>query len=167
MAGLSPVATWRAFETERPDLADAGRALLYQHGVGLAFLATVSRDLRPRLHPICPLLTDDGLFAFIIPSPKRRDLYRDGTYALHSFPCPDNEDAFYLTGHAEIVADPNVRDMLGRQFVQERSQFPVMPPAPEDALFEFAIDGCLLTRTSGHGDPTPQHTIWHEQTTTG
>jgi hypothetical protein len=103
----------------------------------------------------------------VAPWTERTDLRRDGTYALHSFPCPDNEDAFSIAGHAETVADSDVRDLLSRQFVQERSQFPVMPPAPEDALFEFAIDGCLLTRTTGHGDPTPQHTIWHEQSTTG
>ena len=45
---------------------------------------------------MCPLLHEAGLFAFIIPSPKQRDLRRDGRYALHSFPCEDNEDAFSL-----------------------------------------------------------------------
>lgn len=157
------VLTWVAFTQERPDLAEAGHALLYQHGVGLAFLATIRRDARPRLHPICPLLSDAGLFAFIIPSPKQGDLLRDGAYAMHSFPCPDNEDAFYLTGRARLVTSPDLRGVLAAQFVDERSQFAVDPPAADDALFEFDIDSCLLTRTTGHGDPRPLHRVWREE----
>jgi hypothetical protein len=78
----------------RPDLSEPGRELLYQVGVGLGFLATTRPDGRPRVHPICPVRHEAGLFAFIIPSPKQRDVLRDGRYALHSFPCEDNEDAF-------------------------------------------------------------------------
>jgi hypothetical protein len=102
--------TWAAFRLARPDLAQAGRDLLYQVGVGLAFLATVRPDSGPRLHPFCPLVTDDALVAFIIPSPKQRDLHRDGRYALHSFPTPDNEDAFYLTGRVRLVEDATDRE---------------------------------------------------------
>jgi hypothetical protein len=116
---------------------------------------------------MCPLLTDDGMFAFIVPSPKQGDLRRDGVYAMHSFPCPDNEDAFHMTGYARLIEDRNVRNALAEQFVKERSQFPVVPPADDDALFEFEIDSCLLTRTTGHGDPTPQHTVWREGSVPG
>ena len=49
------VVTWGGFSLERPDLAEAGRGLLYQFGVGLAFLATVRRDGGPRVHPMCPI----------------------------------------------------------------------------------------------------------------
>jgi len=157
------MATWNDLAQQQPQLADAGRALLYQHGVGLAFMATIRPDTRPRLHPMCPLLNDDGLFAFIIPSPKQRDLLRGGWYALHSFPCPDNEDAFYVTGKAQLVENGGVRDSLGRQFVKERSQFAVPSPAIDDALFRFDVDSCLLTTTAGHGDPAPKHTIWRQQ----
>ncbi len=155
------MAPWKQLHDLRPDLADPGRALLYQHGVGLAFLATTSADGQPRLHPMCPLLTDTGMFAFIIPSPKQHDLRRDGRYAMHSFPAEDNEDAFYLSGRARLVAEPASRETLANQFVRERWRFPVQPPAAEDALFEFAIETCMLTRTTGHGDPAPQHTVWH------
>jgi Pyridoxamine 5'-phosphate oxidase len=153
--------TWLAFSQLQPGAAGEGRSLLYQHGVGLAFLATVRRDGRPRVHPMCPLLTDDGLFAFIVPSPKQADLRRTGAYAMHSFPCPTNEDAFYVMGQAELVTDPIRREALATQFVAERSQIGVAPPSAEDALFEFDIDSTLLTKTSGHGDPTPDHRIWH------
>ena len=153
--------TWRDFARQRPDLASAGKALLYQHNVGLAFLATIRPDSGPRLHPMCPLLSDDGLFAFIIPSPKQGDLRRDTRFAMHSFPCEDNEDAFYITGGARLVEDLGLRTKLAAQFVEERAQFGVPSPAEGDALFAFEIDRCLHTTTAGHGDGAPQHTVWH------
>lgn len=159
-ASMLHMVTWREFAAARPDLAEAGSGLLYQHGVGLAFLATTRADGGPRLHPVCPILTGDSVFAFIVPSPKQQDLLRDGRYALHSFPRPDNEDAFYFTGTAHLVPAKSVRKLLSRQFIEERSQFPVMPPADEDGLFEFTLEGCLLTRTTGHGDPSPIHMVW-------
>jgi hypothetical protein len=152
--------TWAEFSTLRPDLSESGRALLYQHGLGLGFLATTSRDGRPRVHPMCPILTEDGLFAFIVPSPKQQDLRRDGRYAIHSFPCPDNEDAFYVTGRTRLVEDTTLRSTLSHQFVDERSQFGIEPPGDQDGLFEFTLATCLLTRTSGHGDPSPSHVVW-------
>ena len=134
--------------------------MLYHFGVGLAFLATVRADGAPRLHPMCPLLTETGLYAFIVQSPKQRDLHRDGRYAMHSFPLEDNEDAFYLSGAARHVAEPETRDRLARQFSRERSDFAVSPPGEEQHLFEFGVEVVLLTRTTGHGDPQPQHTVW-------
>ena len=155
--------TWEQFATDRPDLAEAGRALLYQHGVGLAFLATVRRDGGPRLHPMCPLVHDGGLFAFIVPSPKQEDLVRNGQFAMHSFPCPDNEDAFYLTGTATRVDDASVRTAVSELFVNERLAFKVPAPEEQDLLFQFLVASCLLTRTKGHGDPRPAHTVWHAE----
>src|SRR5205807_1190442 len=88
---VPPVVHWGAFRRLRPDLAEAGRRLLYQFGVGLGFLGTVRADGGPRIHPICPLLTDDGLYAFLAPSLTRDDLRRDPRYALHTFPSPQDE----------------------------------------------------------------------------
>jgi hypothetical protein len=154
------MATWADLVRERPDLAEAGKELLYQFGVGLAFLATVDHRGRPRVHPMCPLLHADGLFAFIIPSPKQTDLRRDGLYSMHSFPSPHNEDAFYLSGQARLAHAEGVRDALSEQFVSERQQFPVEPPTKGDLLFRFEFDKCLLSRTTGHGDPSPRHEVW-------
>jgi hypothetical protein len=151
---------WTAFADERPDLAEAGRELLYQFGVGLAFLATTRADGAPRLHPMCPILIPDGLFAFIVPSPKRADLHRDGRFAMHSFPTDDNEDAFAISGSATLVADADIRSQLIGRFAAERGLSE--PPGEVDAWepFEFHVASCLLTRTSGHGDPEPRHTTW-------
>jgi hypothetical protein len=52
---------WEAFATAAPGLAQAGRALLYQYGLGLGYLATPSRDGAPRVHPFCPIITGGGL----------------------------------------------------------------------------------------------------------
>ena len=159
------MATWRDLTELRPDLATAGRELLYQVGVGLAFLATVRADGGPRLNPMCPVLADDRLFAFIVPGPKCRDLERDGRYAMHSFPCDDNEDAFMVTGDATVVTDAELRRRLVAQFLAERSQFPMTEAdLAAQTLFEFSLDRVLLTRTTGHGDPAPQHTVWHAPT---
>jgi hypothetical protein len=157
------VQTWPAFAAREPDLSTAGRALLYQMGVGLGFLATTRPDGAPRLHPMCPLLHEAGLFAFIIPSPKQRDLRRDGRYALHSFPCEDNEDAFSCSGVARAVEDTGLRSELSALFVAERMQLAVPAPAEEDVLFEFLLGLCLLTRTTGHGDANPVHRVWRDE----
>lgn len=152
--------SWSDFKVQQPELAGQGAGLLYHFGVGLAFLGTVRADGGPRLHPICPLLTEAGLYAFIVPSPKRADLYRDGRYALHTFPLEDNEDAFCLSGIASQVSHRATRDQLARQFADERSGQAVPAPGQEQHLFEFQVDAAMLTRTTGHGDARPQHTIW-------
>jgi hypothetical protein len=93
------MATWGDLKSSDPAMSEAGRAILYQVGVGLAFLGTVRKDGVARLHPVCPLITDDHMFLFVIPSPSattccgraviRRTRFRD-----------TNEDAFGITGSA-------------------------------------------------------------------
>ena len=157
---VPPVVHWGDFRRLRPDLAEAGRRLLYQFGVGLGFLGTVRGDGGPRIHPICPLLTDDGLFAFLAPSLKRDDLRRDPRYALHSFPSPQNEDAFYVTGIVRPVEDTQTVAALRAQFLAERKWDSAPLEAGRDELFEFVIDRCLHTATTGHGDWNPKHVVW-------
>lgn len=154
--------TWSEFADAEPAMARAGRDLLYQFGVGLGMLSTVRSDGGPRVHPMCPVISAAGLHAFIVPSLKADDLRRDGRYALHCFPPADNEDAFYVTGRAVVVDDATLRSTLSDQFVAERAQFPVPPPADDDTvtLFELLVSRALLTRTTGHGDPAPQHQVW-------
>jgi hypothetical protein len=153
-------ARWSEFVATQPRLAEAGRALLYQYGVGLAFLSTIRADGGPRIHPVCPVVDDHGLYAFLVPSPKREDLHRDPRYALHSYPADANEDAFYVTGRAWRVDDVDLRWAVAGQMARERD-FPD-PPAElvDQELFEFGIERCLHTATSGHGDPNPRHVVW-------
>ena len=154
---------WGEFRREQAELADAGRALLCQFGVGLAFLGTVRPDGGPRLHPICVIVTDEALYGLIIPSPKLADLRRDGRYALHSYPSPDNEDAFYLSGSVEVRSDADIRRSAIDAFLtQPGREGPPLDASHFDTqtLVEFLIETCLLTRTTGHGDPDPRHTVW-------
>jgi hypothetical protein len=141
----------------------AGKTLICQWGVGLGFLSTVRRDGGPRLHPICVIVTDDSLYGLIIPSPKLNDLRRDGRYTLHSYPRPDDEDAFYVTGRAMVRPDSEIRRRAIAAFLSQPGR--AGPPLDEaqfdgQTLVEFMVESCLLTRTTGHGDPNPQHTVW-------
>jgi hypothetical protein len=151
---------WAVFQEIEPGLAGSGKDLFYQFGVGLGFLATVRRDGGPRVHPICPIITADGLYAFLIPSPKRDDLLRDPRYALHSFPAEKNDDAFYMTGIAEAVEDRGVVEEVRTAMLRERNMERASPEAAEEMLFEFLMGRCLLTRTQGHGDYHPVQTVW-------
>jgi hypothetical protein len=109
---------------------------------------------------MCPVLEGGDHYAFIVASPRQRDLLRDGRYSMHSFPRPDNEDGFNLTGKASLVEDPSTREQLYQLFVSERAALGVPPPGDNELLFRFEISSCLLTRSTGHGDPHRLHTIW-------
>lgn len=131
---------WKEFAEAAPDLAAVGQALLFQFKVGLAFLATVRRDGAPRLHPVCPVLSNGRLWVLITPtSPKRHDLGRDGRFALQSFPQPKpGSDEFYVTGRAEIVDEPARRADILRDARH-------MADASE-VVFELWVDRVMHTR---------------------
>jgi hypothetical protein len=153
---------WGEFAAERPDLAAEGRALLFGHDVGLGFLATTRPDTGPRVHPICPLHRDEGLYAFIVPGPKLNDLRRDGRYALHceTFPPPQHDDAFYLTGMVTEPSDAPLRATLTAQFLAERKLDEPWPGFDAQALIEFRIATCLLTLTETRNGLPAGHTVW-------
>ena len=156
------MAAWHEFCAAEPRLAGRAHELLYQFGVGLGFLGTVDSTGAPRVHPLCPIICDGELYLLVVPGPKRRDLERDGRFALHSFPRPDDEDAAYLTGRALAIADePQRRAGVERQFLDERSTIPIAPESlVEQALFCLDVERCLVTTTVGHGDPAPRHEVW-------
>jgi hypothetical protein len=152
--------SWKQLEERRPDLAHAGQKLLYQFGVGLAFLATTRLDGGPRVHPMCPIIVDDLLVGLIVTGPKMHDLIRDGRYAMHSFATEHNEDAFYITGRATEMHEPEFRRRVEAQFITERDMSEPPSGLHAQRLFRFDIDTCLHTVTAGHGDPFPQHTVY-------
>ena len=154
--------TWEEFCSMRPDLAAAGRGLLYNYGIGLGFLATVRLDGGPRVHPICPILTEDHLYGLIVPGPKLNDLRRDGRFALHSetVPPPRGDDAFYLTGKAAEVTDASTWEQVATQFLAEHELQSRWPGFENQVLFEFLFDCCLLTLTEPHDGLPAGHTIW-------
>jgi hypothetical protein len=153
--------TWTEFEHEQPVLAAAGRAQLYQIPIGLAFLATVRPDGGPRVHPVCPVLSTDGLHVLIVAGPKRADLRRDGRYALHTETCPPphEDDGFAIIGQAREVTDPVVSQRVRDRIRAERDGV-VWPGFDDNVLFELTVDRCLLTLTQPDGTFPAGPTIW-------
>jgi hypothetical protein len=137
------MASWSDFVAAEPSLAAGVRALLQQYGPGMGYLATVRADGGPRVHPVSPVITDAGLYCFIVSSPKRGDLERDGRYALHSYPPEENDDEAYLTGRAVRVTDETViRQLAGALRAS---------PDVDWRLYELLIETATLRRHGPSG----------------
>jgi hypothetical protein len=150
------MATWNEFETDAPDIAEAGKKLLYQFGVGLAFLATLRKDGAPRLHPVCPTVVDGRLYALIGPSPKRIDLKRDGRYALHTFPPVEVDDEFLVMGRALFIDSKVIEEKVRNDCVSRG-----MTSTGDDLPFEFRIESVMHAKyPGGHGTWPPKYSIW-------
>jgi hypothetical protein len=143
-------------------LAAAGGRLLYAADIGLGFLSTVRADGGPRVHPICPLLTETGLYGLIVPGPKLADLCRDGRYALagETNPPPRQDDAVYLAGVVRWPDDRALRVRLDRQMLEERKLEHRWPGFDQQVLVEFLIERCLVTLTASEGKLSAGHTRW-------
>ena len=148
--------TWKEFAEADPALAEVGSNQLFQYGVGLAFLATVRSDGSPRLHPLCPVLSDSHLYILVLPnSPKRWDLQRDGRYSLQAFAQarPDS-DEFYLTGIAQLVDDVEKKSAVLADAKHHASA--------DEILFELLIERAMRTTWEGFGTPEyhSKHIMW-------
>jgi hypothetical protein len=143
------MATWSEFTAADPSLAAGIRALLQQYGPGMGYLATVRADGGPRVHPVSPVITD-GLYIFVIASPKRHDLERDGRYALHSYPPEENDDEAYVTGRATPVLDPRV---IGRLADALHASAHI-----DWRVFELSVETAML-RHHGTGGALPFATV--------
>ncbi len=143
--------SWSAFAWASPGLAADVRALLEQYGQGFGYLATVRRDGGPRVHPVSPVIADGGLFCFVMASPKRADLVRDGRYALHAYPAELIDDEAYVAGRAQPVIDPHRRDLVARA---HRAA-----PDIDWRLFELAVEVAMVTHRGGH-PRMPEYRVW-------
>jgi hypothetical protein len=146
---------WNAFAAEAPDLAEAGRALIYQFGLGLGYLATVRPDGGQRLHPFCPILCGDGLYGLIAESPKQRDLLRDGRFAFHTFPKEDGDDEFYAAGRARPVDDDAEVASVRARMVEAGAS-----STGDERCFEFLLDTALYAKYEARGSWPPAYTKW-------
>jgi hypothetical protein len=142
------MASWSEFAADEPRLARAIHALMHQYGPGLGYLATVRADGGPRVHPVSPVITDDGLFCFVVDSPKRRDLERDGRYALHSFPPEDSDDEAYVAGRAEPVTDPALIQTIAANLRAHRQV--------DWRLFELTVEVAMIARRGR----APEVRVW-------
>lgn len=146
------MATWSEFEESAPEMAEAARALLAVPGSGFGYLATVSAAGAPRIHPIMPVWAAGSMFAFIEPSPKLRDLARDGRYALHSTGSEDVDDELMVSGHAVVtVDDPR------RAAAVEACPF---APGDQTSLVELLLDRVMWAHYEPRGVFPPQYRVW-------
>ena len=149
---MGPMTTWGAFTAAEPELATFVAERLRARP---SYLATVRADCTPRVHPVTPIFTADGLYVFMEPtSPKGVDLRERGWFALHNG-VPDNagtggEASLNGTGHA--VEDPAVRAAVAAVAAYE--------PADHYVLFELRP---TEVRGNGYGDVTlPPRRRWRD-----
>jgi len=145
------MATWAEFATAAPELAERGRALLERGGHGSGLLATVRRELTPRIHPVTIAIVDGHLYTFVLASAKRRDLEQDGRYALHSHLDLEAPNEFMVRGHAHPVGDP-VRATIAAGWAFE----------VDDGydLYELAVDSAVFGSRPTADDWPPRYTTW-------
>ncbi|MGE5597038.1 MAG: hypothetical protein ACM3S1_13520 [Hyphomicrobiales bacterium] len=152
------MATWEQFEAQAPGVAAGGRKLIYQFGIGLGYLATNRPDGGIRIHPFCPVLEGGHLYGFIVPSPKRNDLLRDGRYAFHTFAAEDRDDEFFCSGAARHIDDEATWARALTKYQADGGN-----AVAAELLFEFELDRAMLAtykpRSEGDTWP-PQYRTW-------
>lgn len=95
--------SWGEFKQEKPDWAEAAERLFIPDDNGIGFLATVARDGRPRIAPVCPIFAMDRVYLSVGGTTvKRFDIANDGRYVLHAF-LGDSDEEFQFSGTARIV----------------------------------------------------------------
>jgi hypothetical protein len=106
------------------------------------------------MHPFIPAVVDGRLWAFVIVSPKQRDLDRTGQYSIHSLLGPADE-SFFVSGAATREETEGLRTTVAG----------AMPYGDIDArhvLYEFGIDRALWTMWT-----TPTSPVHHRWTADG
>ena len=142
--------TWGEFAGAEPELAAFGADRL---GIPPAYLATVRKSRGPRVHPVTPIITAEGLFLFMEPtSPKGRDLREHGWYALHNG-VPDTKGSggeFFVSGTGIAIEDEGMWASVAEEASYD--------PAARYVLFELKI---AEARCNGYGDvPLPAQRRW-------
>jgi Pyridoxamine 5'-phosphate oxidase len=146
---------WSEFATEQPDMAEAGRALLYQFRIGLGYLATIRTDGGPRVHSVCPVIAHGGLYVFIgNHSPKVHDLLHNGRFALHSFPNPKVDDEFVVSGRARRIDHRAVRQGVYEVYTATGAF------TSNDTLFELWLERALHAKYGPRPSWPPVYTKW-------
>ncbi len=142
--------TWGAFAAAEPELAAFVAERLR---AAPSYLATLRACGAPRVHPVTPIITADGLYLFMEPtSPKGADLRERGWFALHNG-VPDNAGtggavSVSGTGHPE-------EDGAERAIVVAAASF---GPADRYLLFELRP---TEVRCNSYGDVTlPERRRW-------
>lgn len=145
--------TWAEFAEAAPEMAERGAE---RFAIGFAYIATVSRDGSPRLHPFTPLIAGGRLLAFIgRDTVKYFNLRRDPRYALHAV-LGEKDEEFLITGRVE-VADDWASRMLAAAEARR-----IGMASRDDVIFEFLIERGHWAVWEGLGtdDPRPLRKRW-------
>ena len=127
------MATWAQFSQQEPELAQYGFELL-REDQGYAYLATVTTDGTPRVHPVVPFVADGRLMVCIVgASPKVADLRVNDGYMLHAT-VGDNDTEFAVRGHAAEV------DVGAQPAVVAEQDLNAVDVHEGDAVFELDIE---------------------------
>jgi pyridoxamine 5'-phosphate oxidase-like protein len=133
--------TWGAFAAAEPALAAFVADRLQ---AAPCYLATVRATGAPRVHPVTPIITADGLYLFMEPtSPKGRDLRERRPFAMHNG-VPDDAGSggeASLRGTGRPVDDADVRAAVVAAASYD--------PNDRYVLFELLVDE---VRCNGYGD---------------
>lgn len=135
---MSGPVRWRAFESAAPDLARVGKALLYRPDRGeVAILATVDHAGHPRVAPVSPIFSGDGIYLSVgAHTPKVRHLHENGRYALHALVGADDLE-FQIAGVARLVTDSAEHERVV-------AAIPFPSYDAEDPIVELTIERALV-----------------------
>lgn len=140
---IENAATWGQFRQAAPEFAESGARLFDKWQI--AYLASVDRKGAPRVHPVTPVLFEEGLYLFIPEStPKGKDLVRTDRFAMHAMP-GKNDEEFYIKGIARRVENP-----LLHKEVYDSITFTT---GKDDPLYELQINKCLWSYWENVGKP--------------
>ncbi|MEO7296014.1 MAG: hypothetical protein ABIZ57_07710 [Candidatus Limnocylindria bacterium] len=94
----------------------------------------------------------DGLYAFVLDSAKRRDLERDGRFAMHAHQDPLVPHEFMVRGSARLLDAGAIRTLVASEWFF----------AVDDAyqLFEFSIESALLGARQTAESWPPAYEAW-------
>jgi hypothetical protein len=135
---------WGEFETDAPEIAARGKALL---GVGVAYIATRASSGAPRVHPATPLINGGHLFVFVAKhTAKYPNLMRDSRYAMHAV-LGDSDEEFLVHGRALPDDDPK-SDELAWEAARALGM-----TSRNHRLFEFFVEYAHWAKWEGLGTP--------------
>ena len=152
-----PASSWHAFDQAEPEMAEKGRALLYERGDGEGLLSTVAASGTPRIHPLNVGVRDGRLLVFIQShSAKARDLESNPHYALHAHIDPAAPHEFMVRGQARLVTDAGVRRAAAADWFFTVSDTYL--------LYELLIEHALLGERDSADDWPPRYRSWRSGT---
>lgn len=150
---MRTMTTWGAFADAEPALATFVAERLR---AAPSYLATVRASGAPRVHPVTPIFTADGLYLFMeSTSPKGADLREREWFALHNG-VPDDSGSggeVLVSGTGRLVADDTVRATVVAAASYD----------PEDRYVLFELHPSEV-RCNGYGDvPLPERRRWRAE----